>query len=292
MPAESAPSPTVDVVIPCYNEVAVLEGSVLRSLQLFDANPQYQWRLVVADNGSNDGTSELARRLESEHPGRVKALVLTIKGRGLALKEAWTTSEADIVAYMDVDLSTDIEHLPRLIDMIAADGCDLAIGTRLAKGSKTKRSVKREITSRGYVFLIRATFPRLKISDAQCGFKALSRKAVRALVPDIENRMWFFDTELLVLAHRRGFRICVCLSAGTRHGREGQIQHRLEDIKQMRLAKGGSASRIAATPPRGLTPQAHVNPCWDSQSLRPAARSQLATGVSDIGLGKPASRLR
>lgn len=241
-------SPTVDVVIPCYNEVAVLEGSILRSLQLFDAHPQYRWRIVVADNGSNDGTGELARRLESEYPGRVKALVLTIKGRGLALKEAWTTSEADIVAYMDVDLSTDIEHLPRLIQMIAEGGCDVAIGTRLAKGSKTKRSVKREITSRGYVLLIRATFPRLKISDAQCGFKALSRKAVHALVPDIENRMWFFDTELLVLAHRRGFKIC---ELPVRWDEDPDTKVKIfstawEDIKglaRMRFAKDGKRAR-------------------------------------------------
>ena len=208
MPVEAAPRPTVDVVIPCYNEVTVLEASVRRSVDLFARNPQYDWRIVIADNGSNDGTSELARRLEAELPGKVKALVLTIKGRGLALKEAWISSEADIVSYMDVDLSTDLEQLPELIAKIAERGCDVAIGSRRAKGSKTERSIKREITSRGYILLIRATFPRLRITDAQCGFKALSRRTVKAIVPDIENRMWFFDTELLILAHRRGFRIC------------------------------------------------------------------------------------
>lgn len=200
--------PRVDVVIPCYNEVTVLEGSVRRAVGLFDRNPQYAWRLVIADNGSNDGTGELARRLEAEFPDVVKALVLTIKGRGLALKEAWLTSDVDFVSYMDVDLSTDIEHLPDLIAKVASGGCDLAIGSRRAKGSQTERSLKREITSRGYIFLIRATFPGLKITDAQCGFKALSRRAVDALVPRIENRMWFFDTEMLILAHRNGFKIC------------------------------------------------------------------------------------
>jgi glycosyltransferase involved in cell wall biosynthesis len=200
--------PSVDVAIPCYNEVTVLEGSVRRTLQLFDQHPGYAWRIVIADNGSNDGTGDLARRLESEHPDQVKALVLAIKGRGLALKRAWTTSTADIVSYMDVDLSTDLSQLPELIAKVATGGCDVAIGSRRARGAQTDRSLKREITSRGYIALIRGTFPRLKITDAQCGFKALSRRAVDAIVPDIQNRMWFFDTELLILAHRRGFKIC------------------------------------------------------------------------------------
>lgn len=202
-----SPRPRVDVVIPVYNEVKVLEKSSLTTLALFDQNPQYDWRLVIADNGSNDGTSELARELEARDP-RMKALVLTVKGRGLALREAWLSSDADIVSYMDVDLSTDIAHLPELIAMVAERGCDVAIGTRLAKASKTDRQLKREITSRGYVALIRLTFPRLRISDAQCGFKALNRRAVEAVVPRIENRMWFFDTELLILAHKAKLKIC------------------------------------------------------------------------------------
>lgn len=203
----SDPLPRVDVVIPVYNEVKVLEQSVMTTLDLFEKNPQFDWRLVIADNGSNDGTSELARSLD-ERFERVKALVLEVKGRGLALREAWLSSDADIVSYMDVDLSTDILHLPELISMVAHKGCDVAIGSRLAKGSKTDRQIKREITSRGYVALIRMTFPRLRISDAQCGFKALNRKAVEATVPYIENRMWFFDTEMLVLAQQAGLKIC------------------------------------------------------------------------------------
>lgn len=203
----SSPLPRVDVVIPVYNEVKVLEQSVMTTLALFEKNPQYDWRVVIADNGSNDGTSELARSLD-ERFERVKALVLEVKGRGLALREAWLTSDSDIVSYMDVDLSTDIAHLPELVSMVAERGCDVAIGSRLAKGSKTDRQLKREITSRGYVALIRLTFPRLKISDAQCGFKALNRKAVEATVPYIENRMWFFDTEMLILAQQAGLKIC------------------------------------------------------------------------------------
>ena len=199
--------PRVDVVIPCLNEVGVLRASVQTSLALFDANPRFDWRLVIADNGSTDGTGELARDLERED-SRVRALIIPQRGRGLALREAWLGSDADVVSYMDVDLSTDIAHLPELVAMVVDGRCDVAIGTRLARGANTRRSLKREVTSRGYVALIRLTFPRLRISDAQCGFKALNRSAVAALVPRVQNRMWFFDTELLILAHRHRFTIC------------------------------------------------------------------------------------
>ncbi len=205
--SETAPLKRVDVVIPCYNEVTVLEDSVRQTLGLFDANPQYDWRCVVADNGSTDGTGKLAQQLQEQDP-RVQAFLLTIKGRGVALRKAWMQSDADVVSYMDVDLSTDLNQLPKLISMVAEGGCDVAIGSRLAKGSDTDRQLKREITSRGYVFLIRATFPRLRITDAQCGFKALNRRTVDLIVPKIENRMWFFDTEMLILAQQAGLRIC------------------------------------------------------------------------------------
>jgi glycosyltransferase involved in cell wall biosynthesis len=203
----ATPRPVVDVVIPCLNEVGVLRESVRQTLALFDAHPRFDWRIVVADNGSTDGTGELARELEGED-ARVQALLIPQRGRGLALREAWLGSAADVVSYMDVDLSTDIAHLPDLVGRVADGTCDVAIGTRLARSSQTRRSLKREITSRGYVAMIRATFPRLRITDAQCGFKALSRKAADDLVPRIENRMWFFDTELLILAQRHGYKIC------------------------------------------------------------------------------------
>ena len=200
------PRPTVDVVIPCYNEVSVLRESVERTLALFDDHPRYTWRLVIADNGSNDGTSELARELEGEHE-RVRALVLTVKGRGIALREAWLESDADVVSYMDVDLSTELTQLPDLVGMVAEGGYDVVSGSRLARGSQTTRSLKREVISRCYVLIIRAFFPRLRISDAQCGFKAVGRRAVEAVVPGIEDRAWFFDTELLIRAQQAGFRV-------------------------------------------------------------------------------------
>jgi glycosyltransferase involved in cell wall biosynthesis len=197
----------VDIVLPVYNEVTVLETSVTTLITFLETQPQYEWRIVIADNGSNDGTGELARELASRYPC-VRALVLTIKGRGYALRDAWVESDADIFSYMDIDLSTDITHLPRLIEMVDKEGCDLAIGSRLARGSQTSRQIKREITSRGYVLLIRAFFPRLNITDAQCGFKALSRRTVEQVVPRVKNGMWFFDTEMLILAQQAGLRIC------------------------------------------------------------------------------------
>lgn len=204
---EPPPAPArVDVVLPCYNEAPVLRASVERALACFAEHPRFDWRLVIADNGSTDGSAGLARALDAEH-APVHALVLPVKGRGLALREAWLASDAAVVSYMDVDLSTDLVHLPELIAMVADGTCDVAIGSRLHRRARTQRSLKREITSRGYVLLIRAFFPRLRITDAQCGFKALSRRAVESLVPAIENGMWFFDTELLVLAHRQGLRI-------------------------------------------------------------------------------------
>ena len=198
---------SVDVVLPCYNEISILRSSVERTLQFFDTAPQYKWHIVIADNGSTDRTDELARTLAVENE-QVSVIAIPQKGRGHALHQAWTTSSADIVTYMDVDLSTRIEHLLDLVQLIAHSNCEVAIGTRLSKQSKTKRSLKREITSRGYVFLIRLFFPSLSITDAQCGFKALKRTTAERIVPKIKNREWFFDTELLIVAHKEKRTIC------------------------------------------------------------------------------------
>ena len=152
---------------------------------------------------------------------------------------------------MDVDLSTDIQHLPELVAMVAERGCDVAIGSRLARGAQTDRQLKREITSRGYVALIRLTFPRLRISDAQCGFKALNRAAVQATVPYIENRMWFFDTELLVLAQQAGLRICE-LPVRWVEDKDTKVKiisTAAEDIRGLARMRFRRKPKAAATPP-------------------------------------------
>jgi glycosyltransferase involved in cell wall biosynthesis len=197
---------TVDLVIPCYNEEHVLAGSVERVLAFADAHPEHQWRVVVANNASTDATLEVAQRLEAQYPGRVAALHIPVKGRGIALRTAWLTTEADVTAYMDVDLSTDIAHIPALIDPIAAGEVDLSYGTRLHRESQTQRSAKREFISRAYVFILNRV-AGLRVTDAQCGFKAISREAARALVPLVRDTQWFFDTELLWIAQVNGYRL-------------------------------------------------------------------------------------
>ena len=125
---------------------------------------------------------------------------------GRALRRAWLESDADVVSYMDVDLSTELEAFPALVDAIVVDGCHVATGSRLSKGSQTTRSPKREVVSRAYNLIIRAMH-WTSLADTQCGFKALSREAAQLLVPLVVNNHWFFDTELLLIAKKRGFRI-------------------------------------------------------------------------------------
>jgi len=197
---------TIDVVIPVYNEEHSLPVSVPKVLAFFEAHAEHEWRIVVADNASIDRTLEVARGLEGQHPGRVVVLHIPVKGRGIALRTAWLTSPADVVAYMDVDLSTDLAHLPALVDPIAAGDVDVAYGTRLHRESRTNRSFKREFISRSYVFILR-TLAGLRVTDAQCGFKAMSREAARALVPLVRDNAWFFDSELLLVAQENGYRL-------------------------------------------------------------------------------------
>ena len=197
---------TIDLVIPVYNEEQVLAQSVATGLAWCDQHPEHEWRIVVANNASIDGTLALARGLEQEQPGRVAVLDVPVKGRGLALRTAWLTSDADVSAYMDVDLSSDLAHLPALVDPIAAGEADLAFGSRLAAQSETQRGLYRETLSRGYVLILN-TVLQLRVSDAQCGFKAISREAARAIIPHVRDTKWFFDTELLWVAQRNAYRL-------------------------------------------------------------------------------------
>src|ERR1700719_2645540 len=196
---------SVDVVIPVLNEAHVLKQSVGSLLSFLRSSLCYRWRIVIVDNCSTDGTQNVAKELVAAHP-EVKLLRLLQKGRGRALRHAWLRSNADMVCYMDVDLSTKLHHVPELLDAILQDGYDVATGSRLMRESRTKRSLKREIISRIYNVLIKAVL-FTRFSDAQCGFKALSRKAVEEIVPQIKDQAWFFDTEMLVLAEKQGYRI-------------------------------------------------------------------------------------
>ncbi len=196
----------VDAVIPVYNEAHVLADSVSQLADFLARSLPYDWRIVVADNASNDGTRAVGESL-AEQDDRVRYLRLEEKGRGRALKRAWSTSDADVMAYMDVDLSTNLEAFPPLVASILEEGYDLAIGSRLKHGARVTRQWRRELISRAYNLLIKLVFPRRSFSDAQCGFKAVSRKVAEDLVPRIENNEWFFDSELLLRAEQQGHRI-------------------------------------------------------------------------------------
>lgn len=195
---------SVEIVVPVYNEEAALPDSIRRLTAFLAANLSNPWRVTIADNASVDATRAVAESLRREIPG-VDYFYLPQKGRGLALRTAWLNSAADIVSYMDVDLSTDLAHFPQLIAALES-GAHIAIGSRLSRESRVTRGFKREFTSRCYNRLIKAMF-FTAFPDAQCGFKALTRPAAQALLPPIVNNNWFFDTELLLIAAKRGYRI-------------------------------------------------------------------------------------
>lgn len=199
------PNLVVDVVIPVLNEAHVLAKSVETVREFLRQQLPCKWRVVVVDNGSTDSTDEVARKLVAQH-ANVQFLQLAQRGRGRALRHAWMQSTADIVGYMDVDLSTELAAVPRAVKALSEDGFDIAIGSRLMRESQTRRSVKREFISQAYNIFLKAVL-WTRFSDAQCGFKFVTRDAVERIVPQIKDQSWFFDTEMLVLAEKQGYRV-------------------------------------------------------------------------------------
>jgi len=197
--------PVIDVVVPVHDEEADLEPCLRRLHAHLSTQLPYPFRITVAENASTDGTVEVARRVAAELPG-IEVLVLPEAGRGRALRTAWLGSPAPVLVYMDVDLSTDLAALLPLVAPLISGHSDLAIGTRLAPSSRVVRGAKREVISRGYNLLLRSTLAT-RLSDAQCGFKAIRADVAARLLPLVEDTGWFFDTELLVLAERSGLRI-------------------------------------------------------------------------------------
>lgn len=198
---------TVDVVVPVYNEERALPQSIPTLSAFLESGAfPYDWTIIIGDNASIDSTPEVSRKLEADSGGKVKYVRIERKGRGYALKQIWGASQADVSSYMDVDLSTGIEAFPELIGAIADKGYDVAIGSRLAGNARVERSLKRRVLTRGYNSMIKGMF-FTRFSDAQCGFKAVSREAAARILPLIEDNNWFFDTELLILAEKMGYRI-------------------------------------------------------------------------------------
>jgi putative flippase GtrA len=199
------PTPVLDLVIPVYNEQAVLTASVRRVVGHLRQTFPYPFRVTIADNASTDATWQVAHDLVSSLP-EVAAVQLEAKGRGRALKQVWLHSDAPILAYVDVDLSTDLDALWPLVAPLMSGHSDLAIGSRLARGARTVRGPKREFISRCYNLILRGTLGA-SFTDAQCGFKAIRADVARELLPYVEDTTWFFDTELLILAQKCELRI-------------------------------------------------------------------------------------
>jgi len=195
------------IVLPTYNEEVVIEKNTLQ-VYLFcqEKFKNYDWQILIADNGSTDQTPIIAKNL-SEKDEKIKFFHLNKKGRGYALKKAWSLEyPVDFYAYMDVDLSSDLNALPLLIKSIELEAFDLATGSRLKIGHQTKRSLSREILSRGYNLLLKIFF-KPSFQDAQCGFKVVTKKVVEKIIPQIKNNNWFFDTEMFILAEKSGYKI-------------------------------------------------------------------------------------
>jgi putative flippase GtrA len=197
--------PQLDIVVPVKNEERDLGPSVERLVGYLRRGFPFTARITIADNGSSDATWAVASALAAAFP-EVRAVHLDLPGRGRALHQIWSASDAEVLAYMDVDLSTDLNALLPLVAPLLSGHSDMAIGTRLARGSRVVRGPKRELISRGYNLLLRTTLGA-GFSDAQCGFKAIRASQARHLLPLVADKGWFFDTELLVLAERAGLRI-------------------------------------------------------------------------------------
>jgi glycosyltransferase involved in cell wall biosynthesis len=197
---------SIDIVIPVYNEQEELEHNILTLQEFLKRSlTDWQWQIVIADNASTDKTPEIATGLASKYP-EILNVRLSQKGRGRAIKKVWSASRADVVSYMDVDLSSQLKHFPSLINSLR-NGYDIAIGSRLLSKSVVKgRTLKREITSRGYNLIIKLFF-FTKFSDAQCGFKAVTKRVVKDVLPYLVDNEWFLDSELLIVGEKAGFRI-------------------------------------------------------------------------------------
>jgi glycosyltransferase involved in cell wall biosynthesis len=195
----------IEIVIPIHDEEAVLERSVRRVHDYVRSALPFRCLVTIADNASTDASPAIGRALAAELED-VTYLRLDEKGRGRALRTAWSRSRADVAVYMDVDLSTDLRALGPLVAPLVSGHSALAIGTRLGRGAHVTRGPKREMISRCYNRLLRTTL-HAGFTDAQCGFKAVRRDVATVLLPQVQDQGWFFDTELLVLAERSGLRI-------------------------------------------------------------------------------------
>lgn len=194
----------VVIVIPAYNEELILEKSILKLFSFCQSNLNLDWKIVIANNNSSDRTGEIAQKLAATF-SQIEYLFIDIKGKGAAIKTAWENYSAEVYCFMDADLATDLAALPELIKGIR-DGNDLVIGSRFHPQSKVSRSLVRKLVSLAYQLVLKIIL-QTKINDAPCGFKAINHKVRQDILPQIKNQQWFFDSELVILAEKKGFRI-------------------------------------------------------------------------------------
>ena len=195
----------VNLTIPVYNEEVALARSIPILHSFLSTNCRFNWEIVIIDNGSTDRTLQIANDISRTYTS-VYVMHIDAKGRGIALKTVWQQRTADVYSYMDVDLSTELTAFPLMIEALLLKEADICVGSRLIRSNTTKRSFKRAFISRIYNFLVKAAF-QTSFSDAQCGFKAVTSNFVRTVLPNVYHHSWFFDTELLVIAEKGGFRI-------------------------------------------------------------------------------------
>ena len=196
----------LEITIPVYNEAVELATNIAKLHDFCKQNlTHYAWNITIADNASTDQTPVIGQQLINTYEHLIYKR-LSKKGRGNAVKTTWKESGADICSYMDIDLSTDLAYFPSLVDSLN-NGYDIAVGSRLKPGATViERSIKREFISRMYNFLVMAAF-QTRFSDAQCGFKAVTKKVVQQLIPHIVDDEWFMDSELLIVGEKAGYRI-------------------------------------------------------------------------------------
>ena len=198
---------SVEITVPVYNEEKELEDNIHKLFVFCNKNlKRYDWHITIADNASTDNTPIIASAIEKKN-SKISVLRLEQKGRGRAVKRAWVESGKDLCIYMDLDLSTDLIHLPKILKALQED-FDIAIGSRLAKGAKVEgRTFIRELTSRVLNFFFIRFFFQTHFTDAQCGFKGVTREIVETLIPKVKDNEWFFDGELLIIAEKSGYKI-------------------------------------------------------------------------------------
>ena len=273
----------LEIVVPVHNEEAVLESSITRLAEYLTNEMPSTWKITIADNASTDRTSVIAARL-SEHMPNVGYRRLELKGRGYALKDAWSASQAKVLAYLDVDLSTDLTALPPLVAPLLSGHSDISIGTRLGQSSRVIRGPKREFISRSYNFLLRRTM-QVRFSDAQCGFKAIRADVAKRLLPHVEDTGWFFDTELLIIAERSGLRIHE-IPVDWVDDPDSRV-----DIRQTALDDLKGMVRVAGSLVRGVIPVQAIYAELGRRPIVPVGRPSFFGQVLRFGVVGAASTL-